>query len=320
MTERRTLRLACVTSSAYRYREDTIEIHCDSNGHRGQVPTSWDGGQAWLTMTSCPLPRVAAADASQMSCTLLRQATPHAASHGSSQRQVVPGDSQRVWLWTHLWRVAAAAAAALVAAFSRLWVRRADVAGDGRHFAVRGGRRARPRYFSRRHRDRALPPPTPSRTHAVLDPSRAAPTLFGVRATRTRRYAQVAPAAHAAVMKEEVAAAAAAEVSPAVPPTETVAAAAGPEAPTVHRQRASPRRVQRLPRHVRGGGHSVGVNTLVIVNDGGANNMLHNACRSFPAVCGVPAATTSASKSTALSTTTSASTRSSLLTTAAPST
>jgi len=51
---------------------------------------------------------------------LLRQATPHAASHGSSQRPVVPGDSQRVRWWTHLWRVAAAAAAALAAAFSRL--------------------------------------------------------------------------------------------------------------------------------------------------------------------------------------------------------
>jgi len=63
MTERRTLRLACVTSSAYRFRRDTIEIHCDSSRQRGRVPTPWNGRQTWLTMRSCPLPRAAAADA-----------------------------------------------------------------------------------------------------------------------------------------------------------------------------------------------------------------------------------------------------------------
>ena len=90
--------------------------------------------------------------------------------------------------------------------------------------------------------------------------------------------------------------------------------------------------MQRLLCRVRGGGHSIGFNKhrivndnvaddkLVIVNDGDANYVLHNACRSFLAVCRVPAATTSELTSTALSTTTSPSTSSSLSTTAAPTT
>jgi len=168
-----------------------------------------------------------------MSHTLLCQATPHNPSHGSSERVVVPSDSQHVWSWTLLWRVAPAAAVALAAAVFRLWLRRADEVGGDRHFAVRGGRRARPKYFYRHRRGAALPPATTSRTPAMLDLSHAAPALVGFRTTRTRQYAKVALAAHAAVTEEEVAVAAGAKEAPAVAPVKTVATTAVREAPTV---------------------------------------------------------------------------------------
>jgi len=74
--------------------------------------------------------------------------------------------------------------------------------------------------------------------------------------------------------------------------------------------------VQEIPHRVRrGGGHNVGVDEhrivnenfgvdkVVTVDDGGANNMLHEACSSFLAVSVVAAATSSVSTSSSLSTT-----------------